>query len=188
MLISTFLHRRLSYTVISGCLNLVNVLRTLAAQSPTAAHNSDNPSSAFIFDSSPGLPSILKNVRAVTAGIPSPLIRRVSFILGSIVSAFHLSLTYLVSFLLRRPDIWTRMRSDLVDPAFIPLSAPRLYVYSTKDKMVGWRDVEKHVTMAKERGVKTVLVKKDEKAGHVNHLKVDAVGYWAAVKRVWSGE
>lgn len=79
------------------------------------------------------------------------------------------------------------MRADLVDPALIPPSAPRLYVYSTNDEMVGWKDVEQHVSAARESGVKRVLVKRDEKAGHVNHLKVDAFGYWAVVRKLFLG-
>jgi hypothetical protein len=68
---------------------------------------------------------------------------------------------------------------DLVD-----LSARRLYVYSTANKLVGWRAFEEHAKEARERGVEVSLLK-EEDIPHVQHVFKDAERYWEKVVSLW---
>ncbi|KAL0467647.1 hypothetical protein QR685DRAFT_608437 [Neurospora intermedia] len=83
----------------------------------------------------------------------------------------------------------------------------RLYLYSKADEVVGWRDVERHVRMArelvlqkkksknkKEEGGKDdekqglVRAERFEKAGHCALVMEDEERYWRAVRESWEGQ
>ena len=63
----------------------------------------------------------------------------------------------------------------------------RGYVYSKGDRLVGWRDVERHVAEARGRGCWVVKEEFGEGSGHVVHAREDPVRYWAFVMKVWEG-
>ena len=60
----------------------------------------------------------------------------------------------------------------------------RLYVYSVKDPMVGWEDVEAHSRTAEKHGW-VVRREKWEASGHCGHMYDDPQRYWNAVENVW---
>ncbi|PMD19336.1 hypothetical protein NA56DRAFT_575642 [Hyaloscypha hepaticicola] len=63
-------------------------------------------------------------------------------------------------------------------------STPRVYLFSEKDDMIYWRDVERHGVEAARNGVRTMLVR-FRNSGHCNHVKEDEKKYWGAMREVW---
>ncbi|EAA29561.1 hypothetical protein GE21DRAFT_9393 [Neurospora crassa] len=73
----------------------------------------------------------------------------------------------------------------------------RLYLYSKADEVVGWRDVERHVWLArklvvkkKKKGIENGLVRAErfEKASHCALVMEDEERYWRAVRESWEGQ
>lgn len=83
-----------------------------------------------------------------------------------------------------RKDAFIQMREDLLDPALIPLDAPRYYIYSMGDRLVPGYQVEHHLEDAREKGVKNITIHEDN-AAHVSHLRNDPAGYWDSVRKLW---
>lgn len=63
----------------------------------------------------------------------------------------------------------------------------RCYLYSEDDELIGWRDVEEHAASAVGKGWE-VETNKFKGSSHVEHARVNAEGYWAAVKRTWDSQ
>ena len=83
----------------------------------------------------------------------------------------------------RRENFISKLRKQLRNPVFYPLSAPRVYIYSKADKMVGWKDVEHNAQLAKDAGF-VVRTERFESSGHVDHFRQNPERYWAAVQGV----
>lgn len=98
--------------------------------------------------------------------------------------AAALGVTGFVQKAFRIENITEKTRGWLNDGELVDLSARRLYVYSTVDKLVGWRDVEEHAQEARERGVEVRLLK-EEDTPHVQHVFKDAEIYWEKVVSLW---
>ncbi|EGO54722.1 hypothetical protein NEUTE1DRAFT_148974 [Neurospora tetrasperma FGSC 2508] len=81
----------------------------------------------------------------------------------------------------------------------------RLYLYSKADEVVGWRDVERHVRLARKLVVKKkkmmmkeggkddeqqglVRAERFEKASHCALVMEDEERYWRAVRESWEGQ
>ncbi|KAK0705494.1 hypothetical protein B0H67DRAFT_649820 [Lasiosphaeris hirsuta] len=62
----------------------------------------------------------------------------------------------------------------------------RAYVYSEEDKLVDWRDVERHAADAKSGGF-VVRVEKFAGSAHVAHARRDEGRYWGVVRETWEG-
>lgn len=62
--------------------------------------------------------------------------------------------------------------------------AKRLYVYSTIDELVGWRDVENHAEGARKNGT-DVTTLKEYTTKHVQHLVLDGERYWETIGKLW---
>lgn len=45
--------------------------------------------------------------------------------------------------------------------------------------------MEDHASEARSKGYAKVVLEKNERSGHVCHMRVGPVGYWAAVKKIW---
>ncbi|KAF2461648.1 hypothetical protein BDY21DRAFT_332800 [Lineolata rhizophorae] len=138
------------------------------------------PIDAMLLDSSPGKPSYRRSLNALSVGLPkSPVL----WLLGRVVAQFFLLAFRAVHFLTRRPIMITEAREQLLDKSLFNPKAPRCYLYSKADDMVGWEDVEEHVREAEERGfaVQTVCF---EKSPHAGHIMEDPEKYWAAVQDV----
>ena len=73
----------------------------------------------------------------------------------------------------------------LKDRNLLGNEAGRCYIYSEKDAMVDWHDVELHARDAVERGF-TVRTEKFQGSGHVAHARIDGERrYWAIVRDLW---
>jgi hypothetical protein len=83
-----------------------------------------------------------------------------------------------------RIDMLKKMREELNTSALFRPEAPRLYIYSVKDRMVAWHEIEEHVGEAKRSGYR-VDTEKFLDSGHAGHLVGNDKRYWGCVKRVW---
>jgi len=167
------------------------VIRNHLPADPTATARSESggPGPVFVFDSAPGHVSFIMLARSFTAGIKSPILRALLYIPAGLTVFLFKAVglrRWLLPFGSRGKEPFLQMRGDLLNPTLIPLTAPRLYFYSMSDPLVSGETVEQHIEEARQVGVTTILTKRDDRAAHVNHLGVDPIGYWAAVRKLWA--
>ena len=79
------------------------------------------------------------------------------------------------------------VRRGLNDEKLFATKVARLYVYSGKDEMIRWRDVEAHADEAQAKGYKVEKVRYLDSV-HAGHLFQDDGRYWGAVTRLWDSE
>ncbi|KAM6492863.1 Eukaryotic protein of unknown function (DUF829) domain containing protein [Amanita muscaria] len=140
--------------------------------------------SAIIFDSCPGSGSLSSSINAVSSAINfMPL--RILLIVCMYPFYFYLNVLRLVFGI---PPILELIRTHTNRPHFLPwltTSSPRLYIYSTKDDVIPWQEVESHAEDA-ERVYAVVKKEKFESSMHVAHMKHDPDRYWGAIKDLWN--
>jgi len=137
-----------------------------------------------IYDSLPGTKeSLSSSLTAFTAGIRSPFVKY----------AMHIPLTLIwvlvriTQIVTRTPDTIEESRVVLNSRSLLPWitpSTPRLYIYSSSDKITPYAAVEAHVNEAKLVGL-NVITDKFEGSSHVGHMRKDPERYWEAVKHLW---
>ena len=144
------------------------------------------PVRAFVFDSTPGTPRYTSNVAAFKRSLPrSPAARA----LGVPIGASVLAVTWVlfVVFVGYENNIISETRRALNDDSLWAdvRGAPRTYLFSEKDDLVHWRDVEKHGRETAEKlGVRSLLVR-FRMSGHCGHARGNEGLYWGAVRRTW---
>jgi len=192
-----------------GCLTLKmlnELMRPSRAEErqPIAASATPIPARAIVLDSCPGLASLSGIIAAFTAGVKNPLVKIPLMGVLSVVYTFlrlwdmcvplslflsasgpararKLTSTFLRR-IRRRPSILARVSAYFNSPALAPV--PRLYLYSTTDKLVPCADVERHAAEARSLGLE-VHAERFEATPHVAHARVDPKRYWGAVQDVW---
>ncbi|GAA5926070.1 hypothetical protein JCM3775_005194 [Rhodotorula graminis] len=171
-----------------GCLTLKTLNELMRpsradGRQPIAAATTPLPARAIVFDSCPGQASLSGIIAAFTAGVKSPLVKVPLMGVLSVVYAF----LRLWDMIRRRSSILARVAAYFNSPALPPV--PRLYLYSTTDKLVPCADVEQHVAEARSLGLE-VRAERFEATPHVAHARADPKRYWGAVQQVWeqSGE
>jgi len=144
------------------------------------------PIRAFIFDSTPGTPRYASNVAAFKRSLPrNPAARA----LGVPVGASVLAVTWVmfIVFVGYENNLISHTRRALNDEAlWVDVrKAPRTYLFSERDDLINWRDVEKHgVESAEKLGVRSLLVR-FRMSGHCGHARGNEGVYWGAVRRTW---
>ncbi|KAF7327383.1 hypothetical protein MKEN_00316000 [Mycena kentingensis (nom. inval.)] len=131
--------------------------------------------SALILDSSPGGDRMHLTIRALVSPIRNPLLR----LLANLLAPLVLRLMYLAY-----GSPVARTISALEQASLLPWldsRSPRLYLYSEKDAMIPWRDVDEHVSKCKQAGLDVRQVRFME-SGHVGHARMYPEEYWGAVK------
>lgn len=137
---------------------------------------------ALVMDSAPGDSDLKRGFTAMSTGFPKnylwyPIAAFTLLLLGSLAIAKSVfGMRTLVDVAREAMNDW-----ELVDR-----SARRLYVYSTKDEIVGFETVEEHAREAEEAGVEVRRLREEE-TGHVVHMLKDGVRYWNAVGELWAG-
>ncbi|KAI1631388.1 hypothetical protein F4809DRAFT_654078 [Biscogniauxia mediterranea] len=71
-----------------------------------------------------------------------------------------------------------------LDHAMATPRAPRLYMYSKEDDLIGWRDLEHQAAVARGKGYTTIL-ERFEGSPHVGHMRMFPDRYWGAIARCW---
>ncbi|KAG8924432.1 hypothetical protein FRC01_011517 [Tulasnella sp. 417] len=139
------------------------------------------PARTVIFDSCPGDSNFSGGVKAFTGGIKNPIVRNIAGAL--VVSTISLYWLYITAAGIEDPFV--TMRKRLQDPAFLPPTASRTYIYSKIDELVPSQAVEQHAQESKKLGMDVVLEAYDN-TPHVNHLRQNPDRYWAIVKNAWT--
>lgn len=80
----------------------------------------------------------------------------------------------------------TRGPRELNSARNIPHKTARLYVYSSSDKLIYWKDVETHAEEARNKGYANIILERFDGSSHVSHLRLDPSRYWNAVWKVWN--
>lgn len=132
-----------------------------------------------VFDSAPGDPGLKEGWAALSIGLP----KAIWYPMALLVWLLLLS-SWSMQNIVGRPNIIRRMRRWLLDPSLISSTAPRLYVYSDTDLLVGASDVERHANDAEAAGVR-VLRRKVTNSKHIQHALADPEKYWASVLQLW---
>jgi hypothetical protein len=140
--------------------------------------NEPFPVSGMVLDSAPGVATYRRSIAAMSVGLPRFILLR---ILGYIVIHFLCLMMWITHHVFKQENAISQIRKQLVDPTLFPVTAPRVYVYSKTDRMVGWEDVEYNANLAKQNGY-TVSTERYENTEHVGHLRQDPQRYWAVVK------
>lgn len=156
-----------------GASNATILARALQQQSSLRL-----PLDTVILDCSPGNPTLSSGTRAVTLELPDNAILRaiVPWLIYAIVGFYMVMKTAL-----RRKDNITGIRQDLNDPGLFTQDAPRVYLFSKSDALVGWNHVQDHAREAKVLGY-NVREEVFEKAPHCALVKENGGRYWKAIQ------
>lgn len=138
------------------------------------------PISALILDSAPGKPTIQEGWAAMSIGLP----KGIMWYPGAAFVAAGVGLAGFVQWAFGWETLVHTTGRMMNDGRLVERGAKRLYVFSEKDALVGWRDVEAHVEEARKTGV-NVEVLKETDTPHVQHMLLDAERYWAKVEELW---
>ncbi|KAI1496194.1 DUF829-domain-containing protein [Biscogniauxia marginata] len=91
---------------------------------------------------------------------------------------------HLLGAALRREPAGVYSQRAFLDHAMATPRAPRLYIYSKDDDLIGWKDLENQAATARNEGYTTIL-ERFEGSPHTGHMPVDPDRYWGAIARCW---
>jgi pimeloyl-ACP methyl ester carboxylesterase len=131
----------------------------------------------IIFDSTPARLTFPTAWRALSAAVPS-LLLRVPIMFGMLI--FNAAQFLLLDLPFRRPSrpalFWNTLADD-------PAACPQLFIYSPADAIVPCADVEAMLRARTARGVAAAALRLDG-SPHVGHLRTHPAEYAAAVRRL----
>ncbi|KAH9894949.1 hypothetical protein C8Q73DRAFT_665283 [Cubamyces lactineus] len=139
---------------------------------------------AIVFDSAPAPGTFPIMHRAFTAGTRNRLIKylAIAFLLSPIYA-----FTMLIAILSRSPRPMQGEMAALNNPGLLPWTStrtPRMYIYSSGDRIAPARAVEEHAERARAAGFPVQMVHFG-RSGHVAHARDDPEKYWGSVKALW---
>ncbi|KAL4960526.1 TMEM53 family protein [Aspergillus stella-maris] len=138
-----------------------------------------------VFDCCPGDSSFQRTFNAATVSLPAakdhPFLhaagRSVLYpVIGTILGLEKIGLIQSLD--------WLRL--DLNKPEVFGGSTRRLYMYSMKDEIVRWEDVEEHIDEGKIRGYSVDGVRFDT-GQHCALVAADEELYWRSIRQAWDG-
>ncbi|KAF2734800.1 hypothetical protein EJ04DRAFT_228668 [Polyplosphaeria fusca] len=140
------------------------------------------PIRAQVLDSSPGRGGWRRSHAAIVMSLPKSTLWRWFGSIG--VHCFLLGMA-ISDKVARRENAMITMCRRLNDAGLFYRKAPRVYVYSRADVMVGDDEVEQHADEAAEKGwvVKKVRF---EKSPHAGHIMEDEGRYWESIMEAWN--
>jgi hypothetical protein len=139
------------------------------------------PMRAQILDSSPGKGTWEKNHTAITFSMPNNWFWK---IVGPPAAHILLFFAFISDTLSGKGNKIFLMYQQLNDPALFDTRAPRVYLYSKADNMVGADEVEEHADAAAAKGWSVQKVQ-FENSPHAGHIREDEGKYWSAIKDAW---
>ncbi|KAN0074837.1 Eukaryotic protein of unknown function (DUF829) domain containing protein [Elaphomyces granulatus] len=142
------------------------------------------PISKAIFDSSPGTAGYASTVRAFSVTLPKNII---AWGIGAAFLRVLFGIWFFVETVTARENIVDVVRKGLNNEKLFAAKVARLYIYSRKDEMIRWQDVEAHADEAHAKGYKVEKVRYLDSV-HAGHLLQDEGRYWSAVTRLWDSE
>lgn len=161
----------------------MTLARVLAARALRRSQPIEGLTNAIIFDSCPGTGGLENSKRAFGGLIRNQIIRR---LVNFLLTLLH----YYSIFMYRvfgKKRLFQILRDDLNVPNLLPWMterSPRLYLFSKKDDMVPWQEVEEHANEASAKGFEVIQERFDD-SPHVAHARAYPERYWAAMSKVW---
>ena len=145
------------------------------------------PHAFFVMDSTPGGTNLTwSNLKrwslAMSLGtakwFPWP------FFFTQSIWGFFLLLNSLYLWLRRKQHAgaWSRVAAN--NEKYAVKEAPRLYMYSKEDDLIGYADIEEHAVEATTKGYQ-VSTKVFSGSGHVGHMRMHPEEYWASIEKSW---
>ncbi|CAI6334378.1 unnamed protein product [Periconia digitata] len=146
------------------------------------AYGETMPMRAQIVDSAPGKGDWGRSHAAIAASLPRRSVA-LSVVFGVAVHVL-LFCVLVVDTLRWKENSMVIMCGEMNCGTLFGRVAPRVYLYSKADEMVGWEEVEEHADEAAAKGWDVERVR-FEKSAHAGHVREDADKYWGAVLRAW---
>ncbi|KAF2477641.1 indole-diterpene biosynthesis protein-like protein PaxU [Lindgomyces ingoldianus] len=140
------------------------------------------PMRAQILDSSPGKGPWMRSHAAIVLSLPRTFLWRV---FGGLAVHLLLLMIFLFNMVTRKEPKFIIMGRELNDPTIFSTKAPRVYLYSKADQMVGHDEVEEHADDATSKGYDVRKVR-FESSPHAGHVREDEGKYWGAVMDAWN--
>jgi hypothetical protein len=137
------------------------------AKAWTKREGSPLPMRAQMMDSAPGNGGWLRSHKAMATSLPRFWVWK---LLGSASIHLFLAVLFVIGKLGRREHIMDIMRRQLNDDSLFNRRAPRVYLYSKADEMVGHDEVEEHADQAEAQGWKVTRVR-FERSPHAGHIR-----------------
>ncbi|KAF9223319.1 hypothetical protein BS17DRAFT_817638 [Gyrodon lividus] len=166
-----------------GCSQLTALGRLLSSKFPLTT-TSEHLMSALILDSCPATGNVRTIKAAFSFAIRNPVARYIALAIIYIAHAIRLSLSMAFG---KEMMVMEYLKMQLFRPHLLPwmnTETPRLYIFSKKDKLVPWQEVQQHAEAARKAGL-NVRCEMFEESGHVAHMRLDPKRYWASVQDVW---
>ncbi|KAJ5715259.1 uncharacterized protein N7483_012440 [Penicillium malachiteum] len=140
-------------------------------------------SASTILDSAPGRAHFQQTWASLTQSLPRAFLPRMilGFVFGTVLCIMHLG-----KLVLPGPDIYDYVRAQMNDTTAAVDGTRRCYIYSEKDEIIAWEDVEEHAKDAQQKGWSVEQVK-FQGSTHVGHMKQDPEMYRQAIVRTWAG-
>lgn len=139
------------------------------------------PMRAQILDSSPGKGGWKRSHAAITTSLPRTFVWR---IFGSALVYLLLVGVFLFNKLTGRENKMVVMCRQLNDPTIFDMRAPRVYLYSKADQMVGYDEVEEHADAAAAKGWDVAKIR-FENSAHAGHVRENEGLYWGGIMTAW---
>ncbi|KAF8839523.1 hypothetical protein BDN67DRAFT_1012247 [Paxillus ammoniavirescens] len=166
-----------------GCTQLTALGRLLSSKYPSIPP-SEHLVSALILDSCPATGNVRTIKAAFSIAIRNPVARYIALALIYIGHAIRLCLSMIVG---QEIMVMEYLKMQLSRPRLLPwmnAETPRLYIFSRKDDLVPWQEVQQHAEAARKASL-NVRCEMFEESGHVAHMRLDPKRYWASVQDVW---
>lgn len=144
------------------------------------------PHRLLILDSTPGGHVFWNEIGRWSAGIAVGLAPRVLLprvILQMLTYAWCI-LAFGLPSLFGYKNVAERVKGVLNDPSVLDITSHRLFLYSKKDQLIGYEDVEQYAAKNSERGF-DVRLKRFDSSSHCQHARVHPLEYWGTVKAAW---
>lgn len=139
------------------------------------------PMRAQAIDSAPGNGDWRRSHKAMATSLPRFWLWS---LLGSVTIHLFIAGLFVIDKVTGREPTITTLRRHLNDGTLFSKQAPRVYLYSRTDEMVGDDEVESHADEAEAQGWKVTRVC-FEKSAHTGHIREDSARYWGAVQQAW---
>ncbi|ESK95938.1 indole-diterpene biosynthesis protein [Moniliophthora roreri MCA 2997] len=168
-----------------GAMQLITLANLLSARGITpASYSNRKPTSAMVIDSSPAAGTYSSTVKAFTVHIKSPFLR---FPMKLFIT-FLVVIRFIHERVFRARPMFERLRNGLNSRSTLPwmdVNTPRLYLYSKKDELIPWKEVEEHIENGKKAGL-NIRSEVFENSAHVAHARAEPNRYWSLIKETWS--